>query len=419
MNDLYRAWEKVRDHNRGVVALTDAATGRQWDFHALQVGVDALSEWRNAGEPICPSGFSTDIVFETLRAWRDDAVLCPVERDTDRPGLETLADQPREVCHLKLTSGSSSGPKIVAFRADQLAADARKIVSTMGLRPDWPNLGVISMSHSYGFSNLVLPLLLHGIPLVWLGDPLPAAVSRWLTAPSAHWTLPAVPAMWRVWHESGILSRQTSIRIALSAGAPLPDDLARAVLADSGLTIHNFYGSSECGGIAWDGQPMDETTFHIDAAGCLEVSGPSVGLGYWPGPAFEPSRFVTGDLAEIDTTTGRVRLLGRRDDVINVAGRKVSPSTVEKAIASLPGIRHVLVFGIPSADPIRGEEIVAVINGEDPRTNSLASLLPHERPRHWWICDDLLPDGRGKLSRDTWRQRFLDQTLSDRRDNRV
>ena len=49
---------------------------------------------------------------------------------------------------------------MVAFTAAQLMADAENIVTTMGLRPDWPNLGVLSLAHSYGFSNLVLPLLL-------------------------------------------------------------------------------------------------------------------------------------------------------------------------------------------------------------------------------------------------------------------
>ena len=48
----------------------------------------------------------------------------------------------------------------------------------MGLRPDWPNLGVISLAHSYGFSNLVLPLLLHGIPLILAPSPLPEAVRQ-------------------------------------------------------------------------------------------------------------------------------------------------------------------------------------------------------------------------------------------------
>ena len=49
-------------------------------------------------------------------------------------------------------------------------------MATMGLRPDWPNLGVISLAYSYGFSNLVLPLLLHGVPLFLAPSPLPVAL---------------------------------------------------------------------------------------------------------------------------------------------------------------------------------------------------------------------------------------------------
>ena len=48
----------------------------------------------------------------------------------------------------------------------------------MGLRADWPNLGVISLAHSYGFSNLILPLLLHGIPLILAPAPLPEIIRR-------------------------------------------------------------------------------------------------------------------------------------------------------------------------------------------------------------------------------------------------
>ena len=52
-------------------------------------------------------------------------------------------------------------PRAILFTVSQLMADATNIVDTMGLRADWPNLGVISLAHSYGFSNLITPLLLH------------------------------------------------------------------------------------------------------------------------------------------------------------------------------------------------------------------------------------------------------------------
>jgi hypothetical protein len=60
--------------------------------------------------------------------------------------------------------------------AEQLIADAKNIVETMGLRSAWPNVTVISLAHSYGFSNVVLPLALHGIPLIIARGALPEAL---------------------------------------------------------------------------------------------------------------------------------------------------------------------------------------------------------------------------------------------------
>ncbi len=110
-------------------------------------------------------------------------------------------------------------PRAVAFTAEQLAADAENIVATMGLRPDWPNLGVISMAYSYGFSNLVLPLLLHGIPLFLAPAPLPEILRG---AAKAHWnlTVAGVPALWHAWHKAGVIL--SNVRLAISAGATLP-----------------------------------------------------------------------------------------------------------------------------------------------------------------------------------------------------
>ena len=67
-------------------------------------------------------------------------------------------------------------------------------MATMGLRRDWPNLAFISLAHSYGFSNLVTPLLLHGIPLILGGTPFPEIVRQAGEKFSAL-TLPAVPAL--------------------------------------------------------------------------------------------------------------------------------------------------------------------------------------------------------------------------------
>jgi len=343
--------------------------------------------------------------------------------ESEQAPPEIMGNLPSGIVHLKTTSASTGAPRLVAFTASQLMADARNIVSTMGLRPEWPNLGVISLAHSYGFSNLVLPLLLHGVPLILTGSSLPEAVRR-AAETERHLTLPAVPALWRAWSDSDAIPEH--IRLAISAGAPLPLQLEEDAFEKHGLKIHNFYGSSECGGIAYDrserpraegacaGGPMDNVQVSVAADGCLEVRSEAVGECYWPeaNSNLRNGVFRTTDLAEISDET--IYLRGRAGDQINVAGRKVAPETIEKALRVHPHVRECLAFGVPSADAERGEMIVACLSANGNLTGDalkefLGKQLPAwQVPREWWFVDSLEANHRGKLSRAEWRKRYLE-----------
>jgi acyl-coenzyme A synthetase/AMP-(fatty) acid ligase len=348
-------------------------------------------------------------------------VVCPLEPGQPAPAVPA---PPPEVVHLKTTSATTGTPRLVAFTAAQLAADAENIVPTMGLRPDWPNLGVISLAHSYGFSNLVLPLLLHGVPLFLLDSPLPEAI-RAAGKTAAALTVAAVPALWRAWHEANAIP--ATVGLAISAGAPLPLPLEEAVFRQTGLKLHNFYGATECGGIAYDasrapradagcvGAPMRNVNLSVNADGCLEVRSAAVGATYWPEPAANlgQGRYATSDLAEL--RDGRVFLRGRAGDLINVAGRKVVPEAVERVLLGHPAVRDCLVFGVPSADAGRSEVVVAAVAAEASagetalKDYALARLPAWQVPRAWWFVDSLAANQRGKLSRAEWRQRFVAQ----------
>jgi acyl-CoA synthetase (AMP-forming)/AMP-acid ligase II len=211
----------------------------------------------------------------------------------------------------------------------------------------------------------------------------------------------------------------------MSAGAPLPVALEQAIHARHGLKVHNFYGSSECGGIAYDAteEPRTDTTFvgralhrvglSVNDAGCLEVRGPAVGSGYLP-PETDTRGggvFRTSDLAEI--VNGNVFLRGRAGDVINVAGRKLHPETVERVLEQHPAVKRCLVLGLPDRD--RSEKVAAIVhlNGavetDSLRQFLLERLASWQVPREWWKTDTLEADGRGKLSRAKWRERFLER----------
>jgi acyl-coenzyme A synthetase/AMP-(fatty) acid ligase len=291
----------------------------------------------------------------------------------------------------------------------------------MGLRPDWPNLGAISLAHSYGFSNLVLPLLLHGIPLVLFDSPLPESLRRAASA-VPHATLPAVPALWRAWHEAGAIP--ANVRLAISAGAPLPLSLEQDVFAKAGLKIHNFYGATECGGIAYDnsakprteaacvGASMKNVTLSVNRDDCLEVRSAAVGQTYWPAPetTLGSGCYATSDLAEIQDDL--VFLRGRANDQINVAGRKVSPEIIERALLQHPQVRDCLVFGASGVGNGRGEIIVACVvtpsgaTGEVLKQFLLGHLPAWQAPREWRFVESLAPNQRGKLSRAEWRSRL-------------
>lgn len=415
---LYERWRQIARHHQDEMALADLGSGRRWTFRQL-AGETERSEPTGTGISY-PQGISPEFVFEVVRAWRAGQVVLPLEADQKKLVMGSL---PPGIVHLKTTSATTaSAPRVVALTAAQLMADADNIVQTMALRPEWPNVGVISLAHSYGFSNLILPLLLHGIPLVLLDSPLPEALRR-SAAFFSDVTLPAVPALWRAWHEAGAISGH--IRLAISAGAPLPLALEGEIFAAIGLKLHNFYGATECGGIAYDssaiprteascaGAPLRNVTLGITEEGCLEVRSPAVAETYWPEPesALGSGCYHTSDLAKLKE--GQVLLLGRLGDQINVAGRKVTPESVESALLAHPLVRDCLVFGAPSLDAERSEMIVAgvaaraSVEAETLKQFLLARLPAWQVPRDWWFVDSLVSNGRGKLPRAEWRRRYL------------
>src|SRR6478609_8494962 len=79
---------------------------------------------------------------------------------------------------LKLTSGTTAAPRAIRFRSHQLLADCNQICDTMDISDDDLNFGVIPVSHSYGFSNLLTPLIARGVPMVVSRDRTPRAVLR-------------------------------------------------------------------------------------------------------------------------------------------------------------------------------------------------------------------------------------------------
>ena len=314
---------------------------------------------------------------------------------------------------LKLTSGTTSAPRAVRFRAAQLLADCENICATMGIGDGDLNYGAIPFSHSYGFSNLLTPLLCRGVPLVATEDRLPRAMLDGLARTGAT-VFPGMPIFYQKFAEMDA-TPLPALRLCISAGAPLPRSVGEQFTAKFGVKIHTFYGSSECGGIGYDataeayedgfvGVPMRgvEVAHDLAEAGPIVVSGAAVGDGYFPDEdraVLGDGRFIPGDL--IRRTERGMFLAGRTAEFINLAGRKLNPLEVEARLAECPGVKQAVVFGVRSE--LRGEEAVACVAGEIEREALVRfcreKLSPWQAPRDFWIVAEIPVSERGKISR--------------------
>src|SRR5712692_10686701 len=152
---------------------------------------------------------------------------------------------------LKLTSGTTAAPRAIRFRSEQLLADCNQICDTMGITDVDLNFGLIPISHSYGFSNLLTPLLARGVPMVLSQDRTPRAVLVDLARTGAT-VFPGMPVLYQAFCEMENIPALPKLRLCISAGAPLPIVVARKFQEKFEMPIHSFYGASECGGICYD-----------------------------------------------------------------------------------------------------------------------------------------------------------------------
>jgi acetyl-CoA synthetase len=92
-----------------------------------------------------------------------------------------------------------------------------------------------------------------------------------------------------------------------------------------------------------------------------------------------PGCYVTGDVA-IKDKDGYITVVGRADDVLNVAGHRIGTAEVESALVSHPSVAEAAAIGIP--DPMKGESIKAYVQLRSGHTASdtlAAALIDHVR----------------------------------------
>jgi fatty-acyl-CoA synthase len=178
---------------------------------------------------------------------------------------------------------------------------------------------------------------------------------------------------------------RSSVRMLLTGGSPLPDELASAFEQRYGVGVRNIFGMTECAGVIAiepaSGPRIpgscglalpftrvytvtsDGVELPTGKVGVLCVTGPNVGPGYTEastnaGTFTEHGELITGDMGYVDED-GRVFITGRAKDVIIRSSHNIDPQVIENALLRHPEVLMASAVGAP--DEYAGEVPVAFV----------------------------------------------------------
>ncbi|MCU1431681.1 MAG: hypothetical protein JWP95_786 [Actinotalea sp.] len=349
------------------------------------------------------------------------------ERTEPQPGRA-----PDDTVLVVRTSGSSGPPRDVVLGREALLTSARATHERLGGPGRW--ILTLPLTHVAGLQVLVRSVVAGTDPVTVAADGgfraevLADAVTSAVLDPAAG--AAAGASAGRLY--TSVVPTQLHRVVAAAEGGALPERLASLRRLDAilvggaaaggpllerarelGLRVVTTYGMTEtCGGCVYDGVPLTGTRVAV-VDGVVRLAGPMLAHGY-AGTSEDPDGFVTdatgvrwfvtrdlGVLAE-----GRLRVLGRADDVVVTGGEKVSPTAVEEVVVAVPGVREVCVVGIPDAE--WGQMLVAVVVPVDPtrppaleavRAAVARTLGVAAAPRRLLVVDALPERGPGKVDR--------------------
>jgi O-succinylbenzoic acid--CoA ligase len=327
---------------------------------------------------------------------------------------------PDEVSLVVQTSGSAGSPHAVMLTAAALRASVAATQARLGDagRGQW--LLALPPAHIAGLQVLVRSLMGGTVPALMdtTGGFRPAAFAAAVSGmdPGRRCTSLVPTQLVRLLDDPVGLAALCSLDAVLLGGAGTPHVLlSRARKA--GVSLVTTYGMSEtCGGCVYDGIPLDGVHVRLDDDGRILLAGPMLATGYLGRPDLDSEAFVTYDgvrwlrTPDVGDLTGdglgRLRVLGRADDIIITGGVKVSPGAVERILASVRGVAEVCVVGVP--DDEWGQAVTAVVvvraGATAPRLSALRSPVAQllggpAAPRHVVVVDELPVRGPGKVDR--------------------
>ncbi|CDP52873.1 Long-chain-fatty-acid--CoA ligase [Devosia sp. DBB001] len=359
-------------------------------------------------------------------------------KETPEP---VIIDKHKDIAVQQYTGGTTGLPKGAMLTHANIAANMAQIDAWgCGLfYPPSKVVAVLPFFHIFAMTACMNVPLCNGTPVIMLPRfELKALIDIFVRTKAN--VLLAVPTLLQAIAKSDVKPEQiASLEVAVSGGAPLPNEVRAKFAKVSKALLAEGYGLTEaspvvcCSALRVASKPMsiglplpgtDIRFVDIDTGkvqgigepGELQVKGPQVMAGYFNDEEATRNAFMdgwlrTGDVGYVDED-GYVFLVDRIKDLIISSGFNVYPRTIEEALMEHELVDEVTVIGVP--DTYRGEAPVAfvklvqgaTISEAELKTFIAAKLNKMELPREIIFKEALPKTLIGKLSKKELREEY-------------
>jgi cyclohexanecarboxylate-CoA ligase len=358
------------------------------------------------------------------------------------PGLD-----PNEVHEVVFTSGTTGEPKGVMHTPNTTLSTLYALIDRLGFTERDVLLMASTLGHQTGYLYGYCLTVLLGATAVWMDVWQAEEAARLIEAERVTFTMGATPFLRDLTYTQA-RADLSSLRLFISAGAPIPRPLVPDARARLGAAISAGWGMTEnglvtCNGLddpedkvhGTDGWPLrgmelrvvddDERDVPAGAEGDLLVRGPAQFVGYFKRPAFTAEGhtadgwFRTGDRATLDTQ-GYVSITGRSKDIIIRGGENIPVAEVENLLFAHPKIAGVAIVAYP--DPRLVERACAVVVPRPGESVTLADVVGyldtqqvarHKFPERVEVVSEFPMTPSGKIQKYRLRQLVQERLAAD------
>jgi long-chain acyl-CoA synthetase len=347
------------------------------------------------------------------------------------PSGDIFPTRPDDTAIILYTSGTTGKPKGAQLTHDNLLMQCIVGARIAGVGADDVTLGTLPFFHAFGASNIMNTGIYAGATLSLLPrfDPVKALQ---LIERDGITIFAGVPTMYIAFlkaHSEGEWNVST-IRLAISGGAALPEQVLREFEEKFGAPILEGYGLSESSPSATFNRPDRPRKVGsiglpvwgvelkvIDDSGAAQgtgehgeicIRGHNVMKGYHNRPEATAETIDrdgwlhTGDIGYRDED-GYYFIVDRKKELVIRGGFNVYPREIEEVLYQHPAVAEAAVFGTP--DPTMGEEVVAAVALRAGETATEADLIAftkervaaYKYPRRIWVMESLPKGPTGKI----------------------